>query len=90
LGCEQTRKAEALTATIEEEKQERLVLLHTKASAQKAAKLRELLGEGKTDTAATTSSSSVTSQALRPPMLPWLHATPGLTPIPLLHVQAPS
>jgi hypothetical protein len=53
-------------------------------------KKRELLGEVRTD-AGTTSSSSVTSQALRPLMMPRSPAMPGTAAaVPVLHVHAPS
>jgi hypothetical protein len=52
-------------------------------------KKQELLGEVRTD-AGTTSSSSVTSQALRPPMMPRSPATPWTAAVPVLHVHAPS
>jgi hypothetical protein len=40
---EWARKVEVLTAAAEEEKNKRLVLLHAKASAQKAARVRPML-----------------------------------------------
>jgi hypothetical protein len=65
------RKAESVTATLEEERQERLTIMVTWAHAQETMKLRELVDEAKTDAlAGADSSSSVTSQALRPSMVP--------------------
>jgi hypothetical protein len=75
------RNTEALAAIAEVEKQERLVLLHAKANAQEASKMRE------TDAVGTTSSSSVTSQAQRLLILPHSLATLGAAPVPLLHVH---
>jgi tRNA pseudouridine-54 N-methylase len=55
-----------LAATEEEDRQESLVLMAAWAQAQEAMKMRDLLGEGRTDAVAdTTSSSLVTSQAAR-------------------------
>jgi hypothetical protein len=72
-----TRKAEAITAALEEERRERLMIMAARAQAQEAMKVRQLVGEGKTDAVAeAASSSSVTSQALRPPMLLCSPATP--------------
>jgi hypothetical protein len=49
-------------------------------------KLRDLLGEGRTDAiTGTTLSSSVTYQAARPSMIP---RSPGMAMIPVLHVHA--
>jgi hypothetical protein len=78
------RKAEAMNATLEEERQERLTIMATRAQAQEAMKLWQLAGEGKTDAeAGAASSSSFTLQALRPLMLPRSPATPrAATPIP--------
>jgi TctA family transporter len=82
--AQRTRKAEAMAAALEEERREWLTIMAARAQAQEAMKLRELLGEGKTDgVAGAASSSSVTSQALRPLMVPRLPATPrAATPIP--------
>jgi hypothetical protein len=49
--------------------------------------MRELLGEGKTADAVTTSSILATSQALRPPMLPQ-SLTPEAAQVPVLNVHA--
>jgi alanyl-tRNA synthetase len=82
--AQRTRKAEAMNAALEEERQERLTIMAARAQAQDAMKLRQLVGEGKTDVVAgAASSSSVTSQALRPQMLPRSPATPrAATPVP--------
>jgi hypothetical protein len=59
---QQTRKAEAMNAALEEERRERLAIMAARAQAQEAMKLRQLVGEGKTDVVAgAASSSSVTS-----------------------------
>jgi hypothetical protein len=51
-----------MTAALEEERRERLTIMATRAQAQEAMKLRELVSEGKTDAlAGAASSSSVTS-----------------------------
>jgi hypothetical protein len=78
------RKAEAMNATLEEDRQEWLMIMAARAQAQEAMKLRQLVGEGKTDTMAEAASSSlVTSQALRPPMLSRSPTTPrAATPVP--------
>jgi hypothetical protein len=69
--AERERKAEAVTAALEEEKRERIVIMAARAQAQEAMKVRELLDEAKTDVVAgTTSSSLVMSQVLQPPMVP--------------------
>jgi predicted RNase H-like nuclease (RuvC/YqgF family) len=88
--AQRTRKAEAMTAALEEERRERLTIMAARAQAQKAMKLWELVGVGKTDAVTgVASSSSVTSQALRPPMVPRSRATPrAATPVPQAH--APS
>jgi murein DD-endopeptidase MepM/ murein hydrolase activator NlpD len=82
--AQQMRKAEAMNAALEEERRERLTIMDAWAQAQEAMKLRQLVGEGKTDAVdQAVSSSSVTSQALRPPMLPRSPTTPSAaTPIP--------
>jgi hypothetical protein len=82
--AQQTRKTEAMNAALKEERQERLTIMATRAQAQEAMKLRQLVGEGKTDAmAGAPSSSSVTLQALRPPMLPRSPATlRAATPVP--------
>jgi hypothetical protein len=82
--AQRTRKAEAMNAALEEERRERLTIMAARARAQEAMKLRQLVGEGKTDVmAGAASSSSVTSLALRPPMLPRSPATPrAATPVP--------
>jgi hypothetical protein len=68
--AQRMRKAEAITATLEEERWERLTIMAARAQAQEAMKLWQLIGEGKTDTVAGAAlSSSVTSQVLCPPML---------------------
>jgi hypothetical protein len=88
--AERTRKAEATTAT-EEEKWKCLILIHALAQVQEALKMRELLGEVRIDAVTgTTSSSSFTSQALQPPMLPRSPQTPRTTAFPGLHVHPPS
>jgi hypothetical protein len=85
------RKAEAVTAALEEERRERLTIMANWAQAQEAMKLHELVGEAKTDTMAGTASSSlVTSQALRPLMVPCSPATPRASATLVLEVHAPS
>jgi predicted RNase H-like nuclease (RuvC/YqgF family) len=88
--AQRTRKAEAVTAALEEQRQERLMIMAARAQAQEAMKLRELVGDGKTDTVTrVASSSSVTSQALRPPMVPRSRAMPrAATPVPQAHVPS--
>jgi hypothetical protein len=73
-----------MNAALEEERRERLTIMATRAQAQEAIKLRQLVGEGNTDAVAgAASSSSVTSQALHPPMLPRSPVTPrAATPVP--------
>jgi hypothetical protein len=88
--AERARKADALVVAQEEEKRE-AVLMHTQAQVKEVMKMRELLGEVRTNVVVgTTSSSSVTSQALRRPMLPWSPATLGTAAVPSLHVHASS
>jgi hypothetical protein len=79
-----TRKTETMNTSLEEERRERLTIMAARAQAEEAMKLRQLVGEGKTDAVAGASSSSlVTSQALRPLMLPLSPATPrAATPVP--------
>jgi hypothetical protein len=86
--AEWARKAEALTVALEEEKRECLTIMAARAQVQEAMKVRELLGEAKTDVVAgTTLSSSVMSQALRPLMVSWSPVTPGEEAAPGLHVH---
>jgi hypothetical protein len=60
--AEQARKAEAPTAALGEEKQDRLAIMAIRAQAEVVMKMSELLGEAKTDVVVgATSSSSVTS-----------------------------
>jgi hypothetical protein len=62
--------------------------MHAQAQAYEALNMRELLGEARTDTVTgMTSSSSVTSQTMRPLMLRRSHATAA---VPGLHVHASS
>jgi hypothetical protein len=66
-----------MNATLEEETREQQTIMAAQAQAQEATKLRQLVGEGKIDAmAGAASSSSVTLQALHPPMLPRSPATP--------------
>jgi hypothetical protein len=80
-----------MNAALEEERRERLTIMAARPQAQEAMKLQQLVGEGKTDAVVgAASSSSVTSQALCPPMLPRSPATPrAATPVPPLG-HAPS
>jgi hypothetical protein len=79
------KEGRALTAALEEEKRECLTIMAARAQVQEAMKVRE----AKTDAVAgTTSSSSVTSQVLRPLMVSWSPVTPGEAAAPGLHVNA--
>jgi hypothetical protein len=88
--AQRTRKAEAMTAALEEERREWLTIMAARAQAQEAMKLQELIGKGKIDAVAGAAScSSVTSQALRPPMVPRLPTTPrAATPVPQTHTPS--
>jgi hypothetical protein len=56
-----------MTVALEEERRERLTIMVGRAHAHEAMKLRELLGEAKTDVVTRSASSNlVTSQALHP------------------------
>jgi hypothetical protein len=60
--AQRTRKAEAMNAALEEERQERLMIMAARAHAQEAMKLRQLVDDGKTNAVVrAASSSSVTS-----------------------------
>jgi hypothetical protein len=89
--AERERKAHAFTVALEEEKRERLTIMVARSQAQEDMKMRELLGEAKIDgLAGATLSSSITSRALRPPMVPRSPTTPTLLETPILQVHAPS
>jgi hypothetical protein len=72
-----TRKAEAVTTALNEERWERLMIMAARAQAQEAMKLQELVSDDKTDVMAGAALSNlITSQALRPPIVPCSPATP--------------
>jgi hypothetical protein len=56
--AERARKAKALARSLEEEKREHLALMASRAQAQEAMKMWELLSEAKTDAVVGASSSS--------------------------------